>query len=99
MREEQLRTIYQYISAGKQLRGRKQVKKLISSVKKSIKSANRKYPKDIPILEVSLRIEIPSGGFTETNVSRLLIKQGSEHHISSVPILIYMEYKDFLIKN
>jgi hypothetical protein len=40
---------------------------------------------------VKMNCLIPSGGFSHNNVQRLLLKSGSEKHLSNVPMAIFLE--------
>ncbi len=44
--------------------------------------------------EASLKFLIPDAGIANNNVHRLLLKSGSEKHLSTIPMAIFMEQID-----
>jgi len=68
------------------------IKRLIKDFKSGLETAIRSYDSsDRLTFKRKMNFLIPKGGFVDNNVQRLLLKSGSEKHLSYAPMVIYAE--------
>ena len=68
------------------------IERLKKEFKISLESELRSYDTNKQFtFDVKMNFLMPKGGFTDNNVQRLLLKSGSEKHLSNAPMVIFVE--------
>ena len=86
------REIYSTIQNNQNVQDAILIERLKKEVKISLETAVRSYDTNKQFtFDVKMNFLMPKGGFTDNNVQRLLLKSGSEKHLSNAPMVIFVE--------